>query len=73
MAYFGNYLVWGERGLLVLEDTEAKLGIARETLAQAESQEEKLFHRIQLMEGDHVHMPFDQYTGTLLYRLIFPK
>ena len=52
MAYFGNYLVWGERGLLVLEDTEAKLGIARETLAQAESQEEKLFHRIQLMEGD---------------------
>src|ERR1700679_3334696 len=52
MAYFENYLVWGERGLLVLEDTEAKLGIARETLAQAESQEEKLFHRIQLMEGD---------------------
>src|ERR1700678_4343377 len=52
MAYFGNYLVCGERGLLVLEDTEAKLGIVREALAQAESQEEKLSHRIQLMEGE---------------------
>jgi len=51
-GYFGNYLVRGERGLLVLEDTEAKLGVAREVLAQTESQEEKLSHRIQLMEGE---------------------
>jgi cell division protein FtsB len=51
-SYFGNNMLRGERGLLALEDTDVKLGIARGALAQAQSQQERLSHRIQLMEGD---------------------
>ena len=28
VGYFGSYAIWGERGLLRLEDTEAHLGDA---------------------------------------------
>ena len=34
VGYFGSYAIWGERGLLVLEDAQAKLGIQQEKLAQ---------------------------------------
>ena len=33
VAYFGSYAIWGERGLLALEDTQARLGIQQEQLA----------------------------------------
>ena len=29
VGYFGAYGIWGERGVLALEDTKAKLGVAR--------------------------------------------
>jgi cell division protein FtsB len=51
-AYFGNSVIWGGRGLLVLEDTQAKLGIEQESLTEAETQAAKLSHRIQLMAGE---------------------
>ena len=53
VGYFGSYAIWGERGLLVLEDTQARLGIQQEKLAQVTSQRDHLAHRIQLMEGGH--------------------
>jgi cell division protein FtsB len=51
-VYFGNRVIWGGRGLLVLEDTQAKLGIEQEALTETESQAAKLSHRIQLMAGE---------------------
>ena len=53
VGYFGSYAIWGERGLLVLEDTQARLGIQQEKLAQVASQRDRLAHRIQLMEEGH--------------------
>ena len=53
VGYFGSYAIWGERGLLVLEDAQAKLGIQQEKLAQLTSERDRLAHRIQLMENGH--------------------
>ena len=50
VGYFGSYAIWGERGLLVLEDTQAKLGIQQEKLTQIATQRDRLAHRIALME-----------------------
>ena len=50
VAYFGSYAIWGERGLLALEDTQAQLGVQQEQLAQIDSRRDRLEHRIQLME-----------------------
>lgn len=52
VCYFGAYAIWGERGLLRLEDVQAKLGIQQEQLAQIEGERDRLSHRIQLMEGN---------------------
>ena len=52
VGYFGAYTVWGERGVLALEDTQAKLGLAREQLAQLRETSERLEHRIKLMEPE---------------------
>ena len=49
VAYFGTYTVWGNRGVLVLEDTQAKLGIQQEQLAQLRDNRARLEHRIALM------------------------
>ena len=53
VAYFGSYAIWGERGLLALEDTQARLGIQQEQLAQVTDERSRLEHRIQLMEPGH--------------------
>jgi len=54
VSYFGAYAIWGERGLLQLEDVQAHLGIQQEQLAQVEGERDRLAHRIQLMEPGHV-------------------
>ena len=53
VGYFGSYAIWGERGLKTLEDTQAKLGIQQEKLAQVTAERDRLVHRIQLMEDAH--------------------
>ena len=53
VGYFGSYAIWGERGLLVLEDTQARLGIQQEKLAFVNSQRDRLTHHIQLMAAGH--------------------
>ena len=53
VGYFGSYAIWGERGLLKLEDTEARLGMQQEKLAQVSGERDRLAHRIQLMEDGH--------------------
>lgn len=49
VAYFGYYAIWGERGMLALADTEARLGVQRELLTQARDDRTRLEHRIALM------------------------
>ena len=53
LAYFGSYLLWGERGVLALEDAEDKLGVLQQQLSSLESQRIALAWRVTLMErGD---------------------
>src|SRR5580704_7113344 len=50
VGYFGGYAVWGSRGVLALEDTQAQLGIQQEKLTQLTENRARLEHRIALME-----------------------
>lgn len=52
VAYFGAYTVWGNRGVLALEDTQAQLGVQQQLLAQLQDNRARLEHRIALMEQD---------------------
>ena len=52
VAYFGAYTIWGNRGVLSLEDTQAQLGIQQQQLAQLQDSRTKLQHRIALMENN---------------------
>ena len=53
VGYFGSYAIWGERGLLVLEDTEARLDMQQEKLVRIAAERDRLAHRIALMEDGH--------------------
>ena len=48
-AYFGYYAIWGGRGVLALEDTQAELGVRQEELSQVRGDRQRLEHRIALM------------------------
>ena len=50
VGYFGTYAVWGNRGVLALEDTQAQLGVQLQQLAELQVNRQRLEHRIALME-----------------------
>ena len=50
VVYFGAYAIWGNRGILALEDTHAKLGIQQQQLSQLQDNRARLERRIGLME-----------------------
>ena len=50
VSYFGAYAIWGHRGILVLEDTQAQLGIQQQHLAELQASRARLEHRIALMD-----------------------
>ena len=50
VAYFGAYAIWGNRGVLALEDTQAQLGIRQQQLSEIQASRHRLEHRIALME-----------------------
>src|SRR3954464_8422730 len=52
VSYFGGYAIWGNRGILALEDTQAKLGIRQQQLAELQANRQRLEHRITLMTRD---------------------
>ena len=52
VGYLGAYAIWGNRGILVLEDTQAKLGLQREQLAELQANRTRLEHRIALMTSN---------------------
>ena len=49
VGYFGAYAIWGNRGILALEDTQAQLGIRQQQLAEVQASRQRLEHRIALM------------------------
>ncbi len=49
VGYFGAYAIWGNRGILALEDTQAQLGIRQQQLAEVQANRQRLEHRITLM------------------------
>ena len=49
IGYFGAYAIWGNRGILALEDTQAELGIRQQQLAEVQANRQRLEHRIALM------------------------
>src|SRR5436309_781444 len=49
VGYFGAYAIWGNRGVLALEDTQAQLGIRQQQLAEVLANRQRLEHRIALM------------------------
>jgi cell division protein FtsB len=52
VGYFGAYAIWGNRGILALEDTQAKLGIQQEQLSELQSSRARLEQRIALMSNN---------------------
>jgi cell division protein FtsB len=50
VGYFGTYAIWGSRGVLALEDTQAQLGVKQQQLAEVQANRQRLEHRIALME-----------------------
>jgi cell division protein FtsB len=50
VGYFGAYAIWGNRGVLALEDTQARLGVKQQQLAEVQATRQRLEHRIALME-----------------------
>lgn len=52
VGYFGAYAIWGNRGILALEDTQAELGIRQQQLAELTANRQRLEHRIALMAQD---------------------
>ena len=52
VGYFGAYAIWGNRGILSLEDTQAQLGIQQQQLSELQANRARLEHRIALMEKD---------------------
>ena len=54
VAYFGYFAIWGERGLLMLSDVQARLGVQQEQLTQLQSDRQRLQRRIALMRPGNV-------------------
>ena len=50
VSYFGAYAIWGNRGILSLEDTQAQLGIQQQQLSELQASRARLEHRIALMD-----------------------
>ena len=49
VGYFGAYAIWGNRGILALEDAQAELGIRQQQLTEVQSNRQRMEHRIALM------------------------
>jgi len=54
VSYFGYYTIWGTRGLLAYDDTQARLAVEQEQLAQLKEARAHLGHRIHLLEPGSV-------------------
>jgi len=51
ISYFGYYAIWGERGYLALNETQARLAIAQGQFDRIDDQNRRLEHRILLLKA----------------------
>jgi cell division protein FtsB len=78
-AYFGYYTIWGSRGALALEDTQAQLGVRQEQLAQLHGQRALLEQHIDQMRPGHVdldlleHLSRDQLMNAAPDQVAIPR
>jgi cell division protein FtsB len=49
VGYFGSHAIWGERGILALEDAQAHLALRQQELDGLSQTRSRLEHRIALM------------------------
>jgi len=54
VCYFGYYTIFGPRGLLALNDANARLAVKQEQLASVHAERMRLEHRIQLLQPGNV-------------------
>ena len=66
VSYFGAYAIWGNRGVLVLQDTQAQLGIQQEQLAQLQDKSARLAHRIDLINHNDPDLVEELARGQLM-------
>lgn len=66
VSYFGTYAIWGNRGILALEDTQARLDIQKEKLAQLQQNRQRLEHRISLMDQSDPDLVEELARGQLM-------
>ncbi|HEU0162609.1 MAG TPA: septum formation initiator family protein [Rhizomicrobium sp.] len=50
VSYFGAYAIWGDRGILRLEEAQSRLALQKQQLVQLQDSRARLEHRIGLME-----------------------
>lgn len=50
VSYFGAYAIWGDRGILKLEEAQSRLALQKQQLVQLQDSRARLEHRIGLME-----------------------
>ena len=53
-GYFAHSVVFGERGILALRQTEDRLSLAKQDLAAVRAKREALSHRISLLDEKHI-------------------
>jgi cell division protein FtsB len=77
VAYYGYYLVWGNRGLIALTSAQARLAVAQDQLADVQQDEGRLKHRIQLLNArdpDIIQeIARDQLLGTTAGQVAVPR
>ncbi len=67
--YFGYSGIFGERGLLAWQGTEAKLAVRQQELAELRGQREALQHRISLLDGKVIDPDLlDEVAHGVLYQ-----
>ena len=52
--YFGYSVIFGERGLIAWNATQARLGLAKQELAEIHARRLALQHRISLLDGSAI-------------------
>ena len=52
VGYFGSHGIWGERGVLALEEAQSRLALRQQELDGLNQTRERLEHRIALMRSD---------------------
>jgi cell division protein FtsB len=77
VLYFGYYLVWGSRGVLALTDARARLAVAQQQLADVQSSNARLKHRIALLASEDPdiieEIARDQLLGSTPGQVAIPR